>query len=702
MEKFRQNSALIPLFLLTAGIDGIKYVEVFPNLINETHHPLSVVMFIREKQTKNKKTGNIYVKHVLVESYHTTNGPRQRTVMQLGRLDLPKKHWSVLAKELQERLAAVPKQEQLSFVTDNKAKQTLELENRVRVLADKAIDDYHSLKRDTKATVSESQVRSPTKNDNGPTEDSEVEIDPKEGALFKVVDCNSLTTTCSRSFGAELVGHHVWRQLQFPDVLKQCGFKDRELSLGEAIVVGRLVKPASDLSTWNWIRENSAISELTRVSIAKIKKNAVYEISDQLLKHKKTIEQHLLKREQTLFPNRQSLYLFDLTNFYLEGNCEKNSLAQFGKSKEKRNDLRIVSLALMVDADGFPVTSRIYQGNIGEPATLRDILEDMGYLGPNCQLELLPTKPILIMDRGIATIDNIKLVKDCQLSYIVVERSPKHKDYAEDFGDYHNTFERIVRKGQQDVWIQKTSDSNDESCRVLCVSEGRKAKEKAIADRWVTHATDDLQRLRSSIHKGNIKAIDKVNQRLGKIKGRYRGFNKRFSAEITSDADAKKAVDLNWKTLEADPEEKETLFGCYVIETNRQNLTAEEIWHLYMTLTRVESAFRSLKTDIGTRPIYHQLARRTEAHIFVSILAYHLLISIEYQLSRHGDNRSWKTIRSVLETHRRNTIVFTDKDKLINHIRQSAQPESSHVDIYRKLNVRDPLKRNHYIAGRRT
>lgn len=685
---------------MTIRLDGIRYVEVFPNFIDETQYPPSTAMFVREKKTRNKKTGNIYIKHVLVESYHTTNGPRQRTIMQLGRIDLPRKKWPVLAKALENRLAAVPIQEQLSFIPDNKTKQTLELENKVRVLADKAINDYHSLKSHTSTALTESQVRSPEKSDNGPTEDSVV--NSEEGALFKVVDCNSLTTSCSRSFGPDLVGHHVWRQLRFPDVLKQCGFNNRELSLGEAVVVGRLVKPGSDLSTWNWIRNNSAISELTSVSLNRIKKNAVYEISDQLLKHKKTIERHLHEREQELFPDRQSLYLFDLTNFYLEGNCENNSLAQFGKSKEKRNDLRIVSLALMVDADGFPVTSRVYKGNIGEPATLRDILEDMGYLNPNGQLEFLTTKPVLVMDRGIATIDNIKLVKDCQLPYIVVERSPKHKDYAADFGDYHETFERIVRKGQQDVWIQKTSDSDDESCRVLCVSEGRKAKEKAIADRWVKRATDDLQRLRSSIHKGNIKAIDKVNQRLGKIKGRYSGFNKRFSVQITSDADAKKAIDLNWKTLEADPEEKETLFGCYVIETNRQNLTAEKIWHLYMTLTRVEAAFRSLKTDIGTRPIYHQLARRTEAHIFVSILAYHLLISIEYQLSRHGDNRSWKTIRSVLETHHRNTIVFTDKDKLINHIRQSAQPEPSHVDIYRKLNVRDPLKRNHYIAGRRT
>ncbi|MEE8432679.1 MAG: IS1634 family transposase [Candidatus Desulfatibia sp.] len=662
-------------------------------------------MFIRKKQTKNKKTGNVYTKHELVESYHTADGPRQRTIMQLGRLDLPKKHWPVMAKELERRLAGNSNQEQLSFIPENKTKAILKLENTVQTLADKAMNNYHALKRHSTTDFPESQLQSqlPTNNnDNESAEMSDSAVESADGALFKMVDCNSLITTCSRSFGPELVGHHVWKQLRFTDVLNKCGFSSREVSLSEAVIVGRLVRPSSDLSTWKWIRENSAISELTRTPLIRIKKDAVYEISEEILRHKKTIEQHLLKREQKLFPDRQSLYLFDLTNFYMEGSCTKNSLAAFGKSKEKRNDLRLVSLALMVDSDGFPVTSRVYQGNIGEPATLKDIMEDMGYLNPNGQLEFASVKPILVMDRGIATTENIQLIKGYQFPYIVVERAPIHKEYASSFSEYQDKFEPIIRKGQKEVWIHKVTGSDDKTSRILCVSEGRKAKEKAIADRWVDRAANDLERFRSSILKGNIKAIDKVYQRLGRIKGRYKGFNKRFSEKIEIDTEGKKAVNLSWKIVEADPEEKETLFGCYVIETDQINLDAKKIWHLYMTLTRVEAAFQSLKTDIGTRPIFHQLAKRTEAHILVSILAYHLLITIEYQLSRHGDNRSWKTIRTILETHRRETIIFTDKDKIINHIRQSGQPEPSHVDIYRKLKIKDPLKRNHYIAGRRT
>jgi transposase len=194
-----------------------------------------------------------------------------------------------------------------------------------------------------------------------------------------------------------------------------------------------------------------------------------------------------------------------------------------------------------------------------------------------------------------------------------------------------------------------------------------------------------------------------VHQRMGRIKGRYPGFSKRFSENLETDKDQKVVVKLTWKRLEKEEEEPNNpLHGCYVIETTHHEKEALDIWHLYMTLTRVEAAFRSLKTDLGTRPIFHQLAHRTQAHLFLSILAYHLLISIEYQLAKNNDYRCWKTIRTMLETHQRSTIILTDEDNGIHHIRQSGQPEPPHQEIYEKLNIKDPLMRNHYHVGKVT
>lgn len=131
-------------------------------------------------------------------------------------------------------------------------------------------------------------------------------------------------------------------------------------------------------------------------------------------------------------------------------------------------------------------------------------------------------------------------------------------------------------------------------------------------------------------------------------------------------------------------------------------MTADEIWKLYMTLTQVESAFRSFKTDLGTRPVYHQLAERTTAHLFISTLAYSLLASIEYRLSEAGDHRSWKTIRGIMSTHRRDTIILTDDKRAIHHIRQTGMPEPAHLDIYRKLAVNYRMPRFKKILARKT
>lgn len=625
-------------------------------------------MFIRETKTKNKKTGKKYVKHVLIESYRSKNGPRHRVIMQLGRLDLPKKLWPALAAELESLLAGT---KQLSIFKQCKA---------VCKTADEAMRHYHF--------VQNRKTRKRERWDN---------------RQLETVDLNTATTGYSRSLGPELVGHHVWRDLQFPRILEKCGLSPRERSLAEAVVLGRLIQPGSDLATWRWIRNQTALVEMTEVSIESVKKDAVYEIADQLLKHKIPIEKHLLKREKELFPDRDTLYLFDLTNFFMEGQCRKNTLAARGKSKDKRSDCCLVSLALVVDSQGFPITSRVYEGNISEPSTLKDILYDMRFLPEEEQQELLKTKPTLVMDRGLATRDNLAFIRHHKFPYVIIERGPKEKGYADIFTAFPEGFEPIRRAGRQDVWVRKVAGPDEETARVLCMSEGRKAKEKAIADRWEERARDDLVRFQNSIANGYIKAIDKVNQRLGRIMERYRGFNKRFEVIVEPGEDGRNADKLTWKYISVDNEEGEVepLHGCYVIETSHANKEAIDIWNLYMTLERVEEAFHSLKGDLGTRPINHQLAPRTEAHLFTSVMAYHILIYTESRLSKKVDHRRWETIRTVLQTHRRNTIIITDEKDIIHHIRQSGQAEPCHLEIYKKLGIKDPLRRNHYRVGRR-
>ncbi|MEA1928429.1 MAG: IS1634 family transposase [Candidatus Auribacterota bacterium] len=593
--------------------------------------------------------------------------------MQLGKISIPRDQWPLLAGVLERELSG---QTTLPEFGDKLITPA------VRKTAEKAINHYcfYQYRKE------ESKQR-------------------KEQRQLKTIDFNTATTSWERSLGSELVGDYTYRKLQLPKILKECGFSARERSLAEAVVLGRLIKPGSDLGTWRWLRNSSSMNELTEVSLEKVKKDAIYEIADRLFKYKDPIEEHLFQREKKIFPDRGSLYLFDLTNLYFEGDALGNILAQYGKSKERRNDCPLVSLALVVDSHGFPVISRVYEGNIGEPKTLKKILEDLGFISEDRQLKLTGLLPTLVMDRGLATRENIDLIRGCGLPYIIIERSPRQKEYVDLFSGYKETFDRIERKSHKDVWVYKVEGPDEDTVRVLCVSEGRKLKENAIARRWEGRAIEDLNKLQKSVERGYVKAIDKVNQRLGRIRERYAGFGKRFSASIKATEDGTKATGIRWERLSAGTEENapedDPLHGCYVIETQHKEESGINIWKLYMTITRVEGAFRSIKTDLGTRPIYHQLGRRTAAHLFISVLAYHLLISIEYQLSLRGDKRRWSTIREVLGTHSRNTIIMTDEKDNIHHIRQSGQPEAIHLDIYKKLDIIDPLPRHQYVVGRR-
>ncbi len=492
-----------------------------------------------------------------------------------------------------------------------------------------------------------------------------------------------------RDFGGEFVVHSFWEKLKMPDRLKELNFTSRERSLAESIVAGRLLKPGSELSTWSWLRNNSSICELTEHELENPGLSSVYKIGDRLLEHKKEIESHLLKVERKLYPEREVLYIFDLTNFYFEGQALGNSLAEYGKSKEKRNDCPLVSLGLIVDSSGFPVTSEVFPGNIGEPSTLSQILEKMGYFE-----DYLPEmRPTLVMDRGIATRDNVKLLTDMQLPYILITRGPRNNHYLEEFENHSNDpdFKSIVRDNNE-IKIKKVEKTDTGKIEVLCISQGKRAKEDTTRRKWTERACEDLASLQRSILKGNIKSVKKINKKIGRLQERYTNFDKYFSVDIIEDSKRPGyALKLDFsenQVFDIDEFESDPLHGTYVIETVLKDKSAEDIWTLYMTLTRIEEAFWCMKSDLGTRPVYHQISRRTQAHLFISVIAYHLLVNIEYNMKQAGDTRRWATIRDVLKTHKRTTVIITDKKQRIHHIRISGQPESDHMDIYNKLKLK--------------
>lgn len=617
-------------------------------------------MFIRQTSTKNKKSNTVYTKHQLVESYRTDKGPRQRVIMELGTLTLPKSEWRKLAAVLEARIAG---QESLL------AEDTV-----IAEAAEAAMKHYHFIQ--TKAQ--EKQQR-------------------HEQRELVTIDINSVSSSESRSLGPELVAHAFWERLGFDRILQDCGFTVRERALAQAVIIGRLVAPSSDLAAWNWLRSQTALLEWLPADLSRIRKDAVYEIADKLLAHKEKIEKALRDQEAILFPSRTTLFLYDLTNTYFEGQCKDNSLAKRGKSKEQRADRPLVTLALVVDQRGFPIFSRIYGGNQSEPQTLPDILKHL--YDPEEPHLFAQEQPTIVMDRGIATKDNIELLKAGGYPYLVVERRAVEKDYVQEFGQAKSTFEPIGETiTDETVYVKKLPWEN--GSRVLCLSAGREQKEQAMDALKEERFLQDLGRLQTSVAKGNIQLAEKVGERVGRLRERYPSIAPHYDIVLQLD-DTQKKVTAVIHAKKESRDKRQTLTGCYVIETSHQHLEAADIWRLYTTLTQVEEAFRAIKTDLGIRPVYHQQKTRTEGHLFISVLAYHLLVCIEKTLLQQGDHRRWSTIRKVLSTHQRSTVMLTDEQDRIHHIRVSGTPEGSHQEIYRLLQVRDPLKRKHTVVAQR-
>jgi len=623
-------------------------------------------MFIRKYETRNKKTGTTYVTHRLVEAYRTEEGlVRQRVIMQLGTLSLPKSEWRKLAIALESSLAG----QSTLFDEDPE----------IGTLAAKAMQHHLLIKAKTNAK----SLRA-------------------ENQEIASIDLQSIATSESRSLGPELIAANEWDRLNFDTILKNNSFDDKEIALAKAVIIGRLIEPTSELGTLNWLKKRTSLIEMLPFNLENIDKNPIYEIADQLILSKEKIETELRKQEDFLFPNGMKIFLYDLTNTYFEGSCLGNDLAAHGKCKSKRTDCPIVTLALVVDNYGFPVFSEIYSGNQAEPETLENIITKLMDTQQNLFKAI---KPTIVMDRGIATIDNIKLLKMKEFEYIVIERRATEKDYKDDFERAKEDFEKIEKPkksaygDENDVYLKKVENDAD-TCRVLCLSEGRERKEMAIDIKKEDRFCTDISKLKNSVNKGTIKESGKVFERIGRLKQRYSSITKYYDIKVIQDETTKKAIDVTW-IKKPTRQERNVLAGCYVIETTHKELAANEIWELYMTLTNVEYSFRSLKTDLGLRPVYHQNAERTKGHLFISVLAYHLLINIERRLRECGDTRKWSTIKKQLSTHQRTTVIFTDSENVINHIRVSGMPEIEHQEIYKLLNVKDITKRIHKMAGTR-
>ena len=503
------------------------------------------------------------------------------------------------------------------------------------------------------------------------------------------VDLNSLKHTQARELGGEWMSLQTLKQLKIDQFLLDKNWSEVQVQLALTQIVSRAVYPASENRTSKWIKENSAICELTAYPIKKITKDKLYQSALNLYQVKDEMEKYLSQKTNELFDIEDKFYLYDLTNTYFEGQKKNSELAQYGRSKEKRTDAKLVVLAAVVNIEGFLKYSNIYQGNMADCKTLSEMIDSL-----RSATSESTKKALIIMDAGIATEENLKMVVEKGYDYLCVSRT-KPKNYT-----LKNEIPTIVYdKKNQKIELNEIEGLLENQCVFKVKSDMKAMKERSMNRKFKTHFEDMLTKLANGIaKKSGIKKQEIINQKIGKLQEKYPSIARHYQIDLLVDKQTSKVTSINWEAKESQlNQEKEQ--GVYFIKTSLKERDEQTIWKIYNCIREIESTFRTLKTDLDLRPIYHQNDESTMAHLNLGLLAYWIVNTIRYQLKAKKINHDWQEIIRIANTQK---LVTTEiKDVLENtiEIKKCSEPIQKLKEIYLALNYKkQPFTRKKFVV----
>ncbi len=441
-------------------------------------------------------------------------------------------------------------------------------------------------------------------------------------------------------------------------------------------IISRAVYPFSENRTTRWIKENSAVCEVTGYPIEKITKDKLYKSALALYKIKDCLEKYLSTKTNELFDLQDKIYLYDLTNTYFEGRKVKSKLANFGRSKEKRSDCKLVVLALVVNVEGFIKYSNIFEGNTADNATIPKIIDNLRSQTSN------EKRAVVVIDAGIATEDNLTLIKAKGYDYVCVSRS-KVKDYKISEDSY---IRHLMTKDNQFITLQKVKKAADTDFILKVKSTGKQAKERSMKSKFEERFLEEIKKIQISLSKKNgVKKANKVNQRLGRAIEKYPSAAKFYDIEVAVNNEiATKIQYTKKKTSELEDQE----LGAYFIKTNLNTENELSLWTIYNSIREIESTFRCLKNDLDLRPIYHKNDDATMAHLHLGIVAYWLVNTIRHQLKQQKINHNWQEIVRITNTQKVVTTTGQNKEDELIYVRRCTEPNEKVKQIYSALNYR--------------
>lgn len=504
-------------------------------------------------------------------------------------------------------------------------------------------------------------------------EDREIPADGLDAVQVKLA---AMELRRARAFGNYWLGCELWEQLGLGAFWEARLARGREevawAKVLELLVVSRLVSPGSEFRLHRQGFDQSAMGDLLGAGFAVAGKDRLYRCLDRIVEHKAALFNHLRQRWQELFQARFDVLLYDLTSTYIEGEGEEIPKAKYGYSRDQRFDCRQVVIALVVTPEGFPLAYEVMEGNTSDRTTLRGFLAQI-------EAQYGRARRVWMMDRGIPTEEVLEEMRtpEREVFYLVGTPRGKIQQYEKKW------LELPWRKVRESVEVKLFAAEGE--LYVLARSEGRRAKERAIRRRKLARLVGQLRALGRK-----PPTRDQLLLRIGAAKkeaGRAFGF---VRIHLPGEGEEVNRQTFTFHLDKKKLQKAELRDGHYLLRSNLVGEDPSVLWEHYTQLTQIEAAFKTLKSELGLRPIYHQVEKRVEAHIFVAFLAYALSVTLKQRLTALAPGLMPRAVLEKLGTIQMLDVCFPTTDGRWLIMPRYTQPEPDQMLLLHRLHLSLP------------
>ena len=501
---------------------------------------------------------------------------------------------------------------------------------------------------------------------------------PAESSNSIQVKLSAMQLRRPRAFGNCWLGCELWRQLRLDEFweAKLAEKVKRETvswaKVLQLLVVNRLIDPGSEFRLHRQWFDQSAMAELLETDFAVAEKDRLYRCLDRVLEHKPALFQHLRERWQDLFQVQFDVLLYDLTSTYIEGEGEQIPQAKYGYSRDQRFDCKQVVIALVITPEGFPLAYEVMDGNTADRTTLRSFLQKI-------ESSYGRARRIWVMDRGIPTEAVLEEMRtsDQEILYVVGTARSKIREYEKKWLDLP------WQKVRESVEVKLFSEGGE--LYVLAKSEGRRAKETAMRRRKLARLLRKLRALRRTAPRR-----DQLLLRIGGARKEAGSAFRFVELQLPKEGEPVTRSSFQFRLDKAKLKASELQDGHYLLRSNLVSEDPAGLWERYVQLTQIEAAFKSMKSELAIRPLYHQLGHRVEAHIFVAFLAYCLLVTLKNRLQALAPGLTPTAVLEKLSTIQMLDVWLPTTDQRWLVMPRFTQPEQDQAILLHKLHLELP------------